>query len=334
MADIALLNDEAFSLSSLTASINDAPFVPGRIATLGLFAEEGVTTTTVQIERDGETLALVESKPRGGAGQIVVGTKRQLIPFNTVHLPERATIFADEIQNLRAFGSETELEAIQSLIDKRLGKMRRQLDATHEFHRIGAIKGQVLDADGKSVIVDLFDRFGLKQQVLAMKLGADGSFRQKIQDLLDMIEDSLGSLPFSGVRVFCGRSFWRTLIDLDDIRQTYVATQMAASLRGDPRDTIDFGGVTWERYRGRVGGAGYIADDEAYAVPEGVPDLFITRFAPADYMEAVNTNGLPYYAKQENLRFDKGTEIEAQSNPIHLCTRPRAVIKLTLGKAA
>lgn len=331
MADIALLNDDAFSLSSLTAAINDTLFVPARIASLGLFEEEGVTTTTVQIEKDGETLALVESKPRGGSGQVVLGTKRKMIPFNTVHLPERATITADEVQNLRAFGKETELEALQALVDKRLTKMRRQLDATHEFHRIGAIKGQILDADGESVLVDLYSQFGLKQQTLAFKLGATDTFRQKVADLLDLIEDALGALPFAGVRVLCGRAFWRWLIELDDIKATYLNTQMAAALRGDPRDTIDFGGVTWERYRGRIGSVGYIDDNEAYAVPEGVPDLFITRFAPADYMEAVNTNGLPYYAKQENMRFDKGTEIEAQSNPIHLCTRPRAVIKLTKG---
>lgn len=88
------------------------------------------------------------------------------------------------------------------------------------------------------------------------------------------------------------------------------------------------GGCTFERYRGRVGDIGYVADDEAHAVPEGVPELFITRFAPADYVEAVNTTGLPYYAKQELMDFGKGVEIEAQSNPIHLCTRPKAIVKL------
>jgi len=64
-------------------------------------------------------------------------------------------------------------------------------------------------------------------------------------------------------------------------------------------------------------------------VPEGVANLFITRFSPADYVEAANTIGLPYYAKQELMRMGKGVELEAQSNPITICTRPTAVIKLT-----
>jgi hypothetical protein len=30
------------------------------------------------------------------------------------------------------------------------------------------------------------------------------------------------------------------------------------------------------------------------------------------------------------MRFGKGVDLEAQSNPLNLCTRPRAVIKLTI----
>ena len=58
MPSIDIFHDDAFSLSSLTAAINDQPHVPGRITSQGLFAEEGITTTTVQIEKDGDSLAL------------------------------------------------------------------------------------------------------------------------------------------------------------------------------------------------------------------------------------------------------------------------------------
>ncbi|TCK43464.1 major capsid protein E [Paraburkholderia sp. BL8N3] len=331
MADIALFNDDAFSLSSLSAAINETPYVPSRLAALGLFDEQGITTTVVQIEKDGDTLALVPAGRRGAPAQVVRGAKRSMLPFNTVHLPERATIGADEVQNLRAFGSETELEAVQTVVNRRLGKMRRQLDATHEYHRIGAIKGQILDADGQTIVEDLLDRFGIERTSIDFELDqANTEIRSKCAQVLDAIEDALGNTPFTGVRVLCGRNFWNFLIVLKTVKETYLNSTLAAQLRGDTRDAFDLGGCTFERYRGRVGGIGYVADNEAYAVPEGVPELFITRFAPADYMEAVNTTGLPYYAKQELMDFDKGVELEAQSNPIHLCTRPKAVIKLTV----
>jgi hypothetical protein len=47
-------------------------------------------------------------------------------------------------------------------------------------------------------------------------------------------------------------------------------------------------------------------------------------------METVNTLGIPYYSRSETLPFGKGVAGEAQSNPLHLCTRPRALIRLKL----
>lgn len=95
MADIAIFDDEAFAVPALTAAINEQPYLPGRISSLGLFQEEGVATLTVQIEKDGDTLALVPAGERGTSGLVVGASKRKMIPFNTVHLPERFTINAD-----------------------------------------------------------------------------------------------------------------------------------------------------------------------------------------------------------------------------------------------
>lgn len=331
MADIAIFDDEAFSVSSLTTAINEQEYLPGRISSLGLFAEEGVTTLTVQVEKDGDTLALVPAGERGTSGLVVGATKRVLIPFNTVHLPERFTIRADEIQGIRAFGTQSELQAVQDVVNKRLAKARRQLDATHEFQRMGAIKGQVLDADGKSVLLNIYDRFGVKRQSMSMGLNDnDANVQVQSVEALDMQEDALGSATTTGSRAFCGKTFWSKLIAHPSVTKTYEATLQAAALRGDGREAFDFGGITWERYRGKVAGIAFISDDEAQLVPEGVPDLFISAFAPADYMETVNTQGIPYYSKVEPLPFGKGIAGEAQSNPLHLCTRPRAVIRLTL----
>ncbi|MDN7610934.1 major capsid protein [Burkholderia cepacia] len=329
MADINLFNDDAFSLSSMTAAINEQEYVPGRISSTGMFDEEGVTTTVVQIERDGDKLALVAAGERGTPAPNVAGSKPNLIPFNTVHLPQRASIKADEIQNLRAFGSDSELETLQNYVNRRLAKMRRMLDATHEFHRLGAIRGVILDADGKNVVANLLDSFGIKQQVVEYELSnTKTEIRIKNEDTLEAIEDALGNVPFTGARAFCGSNFWRKLLTLPTVKETFLNTAAAAALRGDPRGAIELDGIVFERYRGSVGGVPFVGPDEAYAVPEGVPDLFISRFAPGDYTDAVNTIGLPYYARQEIMPFSKGVEIEAQSNPIHLCTRPRACIRL------
>lgn len=331
MADIGIFEDDAFSVSSLTTAINEQEYMPGRISSLGLFEEEGVTTLTVQIEKDGDTLALVPAGERGTSGLVVGGSKRVLIPFNTVHLPQRFSIKADEIQGIRAFGTQSELQAVQDVVNKRLAKVRRQLDVTHEFQRMGAIKGQVLDADGSTVLLDIYTRFDVQRQSMPMEFAnPDTMVQVKCVEALDMQEDALGSVTSTGSRGLCGKTFWSKLIAHPSVVETYKATLQAAALRGDGRESFDFGGVTWERYRGKVAGIAFIADDEAQMVPEGVPELFKSAFAPADYMETVNTLGIPYYSKIEPMPFGKGVAGEAQSNPLHLCTRPRAVIRLTL----
>ena len=331
MADIAIFEDDAFSVSSLTAAINEQEYLPGRISSLGLFREEGISTLTVQIEKDGDTLALVPAGERGTSGLVVGGTKRTLIPFNTVHLPERFTIKADEIQGIRAFGTRSELQAVQDVVNKRLAKARRQLDATHEFQRMGALNGQVLDADGKTVLLDIYKSFGVNRQKLPMGLNSpDTELRVKCGEALDMQEEALGSVTSSGSRALCGKNFWNKLIVHKSVKETYLNTTQAASLRGDARESFEFGGIVWERYRGKVAGVAFVHGDKALLIPEGVPDLYISSFAPADYMETVNTQGIPYYSKIEPLPFNKGVAGEAQSNPLHLCTRPRAQILLEM----
>ena len=70
----------------------------------------------------------------------------------------------------------------------------------------------------------------------------------------------------------------------------------------------------------------FMAPDECKLFPAGVPDLFVSSYAPADYVETVNTTALPRYLKAQPMDFDKGIELEAQMNVLPLCTRPRTLI--------
>lgn len=331
-----VFNNDAFSLSQLTKAINDMPHVPGRIGQLGWFAEEGISTTSVSIERQGLTLSLVPSAARGAPGRPVTNEKRNLRSFNIVHLPQRGAVNADEVQNLRAFGSETEVETLQNVVNKKLAKMRRDLEVTIEWQRMGAIKGQVLDSDATTVLLDMFTAFDVAQQTMAFDLDVDATkVKQKCTDLHRKIEDQLGGVSYTGVRVLCSPEFFDALVQHPAVTKAYDLWQDGGFLREQQR-AIGGGGGFWfsdvwfEEYRGKVGATRFIASGEAYAVPEGVSDLFVTHYGPADYMETVNTLGLPYYAKQWMENPGKRVELESQSNPLHLCTRPSAVIKLTL----
>ena len=331
MASLDVFNGDAFSLQSMTKSLNDIPFTPTRIGKMGLFSEEGITTTSVSIERVGMTLSLVSATPRGSPAKSNTTDKRTLRNLNAVHLPQRDSVLADEIQNVRAFGSETELESIQAVVNRKLAKARRNLDVTIEYQRLGAIKGIVLDADGSTPLINMYSEFGLTQQTVPMLLTVDTTkIKTKTVGALRLLDNALGGLTYNGATAFCASDFFDALVEHPAAVKAYDRYLDGQFLRDDNRTGFYFAGVYWEEYRGSVNGVNFIEPGTAYLVPEGVPDMFTTYYAPADYTETVNTNGLPYYARQQAMDYNKGIEMEFQSNPLCLNTRPNAVIKLTV----
>lgn len=330
MPSLDIFNNDAFSLASLSRAITDTPFQPTRIGSLGLFSEESINTTSVMIERQGETLSLVPTAPRGSTGKADVNPKRQMVSLSTVHLPAHGAVMADEVLNLRAFGSETELASVQTLVNKKLARMRRNLDVTLEYQRLGALKGKVYDADGTTVLLDLNTVFNLAQQTHDMNLDVTTTkVRNLIVQAKRKVEAALGGLMYTGLVAFVAADFFDALVGHDDVKDAYDRFQNGSQRRDDLRTGFEMAGVKFEEYRGQVSGIDFIESGCGYLVPTGVPDMFVSHYAPGDYVEAAGTNGLKYYSKQEPKPMGKGIDLEAQSNPLMINTRPNAVIKLT-----
>ncbi|RDH41520.1 major capsid protein [Zooshikella ganghwensis] len=325
-----IAQDDAFSVEGLTLSINKAVVTPGRIAQLGWFSEDGINTTHINIEVQNQRLILVPAKPRGAPGTSLSREKRYRLSFNTVHLPLEGAVLADELQNIRAFGSSNTLASIQRLVDRELTRMRDSFEVTHEYQRLGAMRGKILDADGVTVLEDLYDRFKITPNTKTLNFGQD--LRTQCMDIKRASEKAQGAIRASRYRVLMGSEVTNELLKNDDFKKSYERWQDGQALRDDMRMNINFGGLLWEEYEAQFGDEYFIGPDEAFVVPEGRPGLFRTVFAPADYMETVNTLGLPYYAKRKTMDYNKGVEFEAQSNPLHLCTNLREIIPLTIKK--
>ena len=329
MATLDIFNNDAFSVTNLSQTIVDIPQVQTILGDSGLFAESGITTTSMMIEREGSSLRLVPAAQRGGVGQPVSLTGRSMIPLVATHLPQTGSVLADEVQNVRAFGSETEVESVMNIFKKKLAVAKGNLDLTIEYHRIGAIKGQILDADGSTVLANMYTTFGMTQATQNFILGTAGTrVKDKIADLKRTIRTKLGGRSFSGVEVLCSATYFDSLTRHATIEKAFELFNQNSYARNDPRGSaFVFADVTFREYLGGVGATDFIPAGEAYAYPTGVSGLFQTAYAPAPYMETVNTTGLPYYAKQEAMDFNKGVELEAQSNPINFCTLPESVVK-------
>lgn len=334
MPTLDVFSNSAFSVISLTDAINKVPFIPGRIGQLGIFTESGITTTSVMIEEREGSLNLIETTSRGAPAVQNQLNKRKARSFVVPHIALEDTILADEIQNVRAFGSESQLESIEQVIQFRLAEMAQKHDATLEHMRIGAIKGQILDADGATILYDLFDEFGVTQHTeidfdLDNATPAEGVIKKKCHDVRRKIEDELGAQPYQHVHALCGSAFFDDLITHKEVKEAYERYMDGLFLRqGQARGSFEYAGIVFEEYRGKVGTVDYTDANKAHFFPVGVPGLFRQYNAPADFVETANTIGLPRYAKQAvDQEFARWVKLHTQSNPLPICTRPRTLIK-------
>jgi len=331
-----IFNSNAFGVVSLTDAINQLKFVPGRIGSLGLFAEGGVTTTSVGVEEKGGILSLVAPTPRGGPGQTLTKSRRTLRQLPVPHFQIDDAMMAEEVQGVRAFGSEDMVEVITDMITERQQIHSQSHEATIEYSRIGAIKGIVTYADGSTT--NLFTEFGVSQEAeidfdLDNASPAAGVLRKACASVIRTIAATLDGIPLTGLHAFCGDAFFDDLIAHKEVRETYLNQTGASELRGgyiqggQSYGVFDFGGIRWENYRGAVGSTAFIDTDKCHIFPVGVPGLFKTYFAPADYMETVNTRGRRLYNKMWQMANDKGVHFESQTNALSICTRPKVLIK-------
>lgn len=334
-----IFNGDAFSVVQLTHAIRDVPYKPGRLGELKLFTERSTSALTITIERIGQTFKLIPPSPRGAPGDTRTDEKRSLRSITIPHFTRSWGVFADEVQSVRAFGSETMLRTVQGLVMERMAQHMTDFDLTEEHARLGAITGVVTYADNSTL--NLFSEMGVDQDAeidfdLDNASPASGALRKKCTDVIRATRKNLGGTPFTGVHCFCGDTFFDQLLARPEVRETYVGWSEAQILRdsyvGPNRSSnpmFTFGGITFENY-GAVDDTVVdigVAATKAHFIPMGVAGLFETWFAPADYMETVNTLGQRLYAKQWARPDGKGINGELQMNALQVCTRPKALLK-------
>ena len=121
MADLNIFAHEAFSMTSMSTAIQAAPYAPQLLGQLGIFTTERSRTTTVAIEEKGGVLSLIKTSPRGAPIEEGKGESRRMRHFDTLRIARGKTLYASSVQNIRAFGSVSELQAVQNELADKVG---------------------------------------------------------------------------------------------------------------------------------------------------------------------------------------------------------------------
>jgi len=337
-----LMANPLFSVYSLTAAINRLPYQPAVISDMDLYTPRPLFTTVALIERQFNTLSLVPDQPRGAPGVANVAETRDIVSMLVPHFPLVDTIAADSLLGIRTFGSDNTLQGVNDAVSARIAAMDRKHDITLEWLRLGGVKGVIVTAVNRDTgaplrQMDLFHTFNVDpnpvQQwpiVWATPPKADDAWASPIRSLVFQMMTSialeLGGQTFTDLCAICGLDFFNAIAVAPEVRSTFVNTPAAAQLRTTLFGmSIPYAGCEFIPYMGGVGNMAFVPPDTAYFFPRGVPDLFVEAYAPADYMETVNTLALPRYAKQELMEFDKGVMVETQQNVLPICTRPKVL---------
>lgn len=324
-----LENESKFGVVPLTEAINELPVTPTLIRESGLFLPEYLTTTYVDIESKNNELTLVKSQPRGNPGNPVREKRGDLKTFKTVHLPKDELVLADDVQNVRKFGSG-QADTVESKVNDKLAAMKSDLEYTREHMQLGAIQGKVIDADG-SIIYDFNKEFGITRKAFTIGLGtATTDVNGKLDEVIRYISRNLGGDMAQGFVMFASPEFMAALTGHAKIMELYARFENTSAQYRDGSTALTFRhkNIDFITYDYLFGSDVDIKPGEAHIVPKGTRKTMKEYFAPGDMNATVNTIAKPYYAIREKLPNDKGWSLHAQSNPLSVLLKPLAAATL------
>lgn len=337
MPSMDIFNNRAFSTTSLTGMVEKMDYQPSLLGSLGLFDPMPVRTRNVFVDRRDGVLTLIPTSPDGAAPATSQSDGRDAVPLRTTRLAKEWTLYASELDGIRAFGSETELQAVQAEVARRTAKLRGDMELTHEFHRLGALQGKLLDADGTTVIYDYFTEFN-ESEPAAVSLELDVEATNVKGILADVVRSMARSArgsftPATQVHAICGDNFFDSLISHPNVEKFYLNHVAAMQLRETPVwESFRFGNVTFHNYRGTDDGSTVaVPDDEAKMFPVGARDVFKKAMAPLETLDFVGTAGRDSYMMMvRDLQRNMWVKGEIYSYPLYFCQQPRVLRSLTL----
>jgi hypothetical protein len=353
---VDIFNADPFRAVTLTANVNKRPFLPGFLESLGIFTPVPIRTVqfSVQITDEG-TLKVIPTTPRGAPPYEQVIPAQQLRQFNTGRIAIGDTIQAHELQGILARnmfmpggGMNVIYQDLQSEIAYRMDSptgMRSKVSVTKERMRLGAIQGQVLDADG-SVLYDWPTLLGMSLPAeIDFNLDAATPVAGVLSNLVrqtkrSMLRAAKVGNDVGGNRVIglAGDAFFDALVNHADVLvsfntfQANTAAALALSRMGSPNPNIEpfsvfpWGGIDWVNYRGTDDGTTVaIATDKVKFVPV-VPGLFQEILSPGENFVEMNAPGQPVYAETIPDRDrNRHVRLEMSSYPAYVATRPDAL---------
>ena len=344
MVSLDIFDQDPFKTIELTAAIEKVPFLPQGLGGLGIFEDFPIYVETAVVEERDGVLAVIPFSERGTPGLQRTTELRKAYSFKVPRLRHEDTITAREVANIREFGTESVLMQVMTEMARRFAGpsgLLRNIEYTWEYHRLAAIQGLLLDANG-SVVHNWWTEFNVPQPAeIGFNLAAnvEGALRPLCNQVVRGMARAAKGAFVQNTQIYaaCGDTFWDAFTTHQDVVKTYYNWMAAQELRTGAAfsteifepDQLSFqamyyAGIYWFNYRGSDDASTIaIAADKVKFFPRGAPGVFRRILSPGESIDWVNSLGRPYYARViPDLERNEFVKPEVSSYPLHICTRP------------
>lgn len=325
----------AFELQDYTPELLLVPNQWGLINELGIFRNESVSQHSVTVESRNGTLGLITDQVRGARNLVNKDDTRTLRSFAIPHFPLDDAIKPEDIQGKRAYGSADQAETEATVIARKLERIRMNHAITLEAARAYAITTGAIYAPNGTVAGNYYTDFGVTRKEVDLALGTSTSdVLGKSEEGLDHIQVNIQSGEVvNNVIVLCSPTFFAKLISHATIKEAfkyYSSTQepLRNRLGSGLYRRFVYGGVEYIEYKGSYNGQALIPAGDAYMLPVGTQDTFVSYFSCANKFSHVNTLGEEAYVFSYRNPEDSEIVLQSESNHLHLVRRPQAVVRL------
>lgn len=329
---------DSFTAATLTKAVQEAPGVYPELRVNEVFTDMPIATTSVQIDKEDMEFNLIPQGVRGGgkgvkARQSTRSAQNWAVPIRVLE----DTVTGKDIQDKRALGSN-DLETAENVTLNKLFKMGNSHDMTRLYYKMQALQGKIVDPDN-ATIYDAFTELAITRKTIDFALATSTTnILSKILELSDEVGERLTGTPFSGIRVYADKLWFRNFVEHPNVKEAYKYYESVVSpMRNDVRQGFVHGGVEFVNVPNKL----YVVDqlgaksvktlvpsNEAFAVPVGT-DLAEEYFSPADHIEFANQLGQPMYAWSVlDQKYGK-LDLMSQSATLPVFKKPAALVKLT-----
>jgi len=328
-----------FDLASLNGTVDKVDYLPNYLSQF--FTKKPTTSTNFWIDRKSTTLELLPTRPLGSAPTERKYDPRDMVNLNSVSIAEGKTINASEVKDLRAFGTEDTLATVMSIYDQYRQVVRADIEATLEYHRLGALQGRLYDTDGR-LLFDYFTQFAATEAAKINWNLTSSTFdprdaATKLKRVL--LRKSKGLFGQNATIVYlAGDDWWDAFMANAKVRETYLNISRDESnvlrTNGAFEEFTGYAGMRIVNYRGTDDNQEIaVKSNEAFAFVAGTDSLIHAVTPCPEFIPFMGSLGREFYAM--NLRDTSGRDAwvryEEYAYPLMYNKRPEATQRIGLG---